>query len=122
MIPKKVLERMERAVRKYKQVLQIAKEGIPWVILTNGIIWELYKIKLDKIIKFDHIAKLNFLENDLKDDEFQEKLYLFCKEGIRKDAREEYHQKMLSVNRHILGALILSDEMLNVIRRELRKL
>jgi len=198
MIPKKVLERMERAVRKYKQVLQIAKdrdinetdtvsivkdiikdvfgydkyldttseyairtsycdlaikidnkveflieikavgldlkenhlrqaidyganEGIPWVILTNGIIWELYKIKLDKIIKFDLIAKLNFLENDFKDDEFQEKLFLFCKEGIRKDAREEYHQKMLSVNRHILGALILSDEMLNIIRRELRK-
>lgn len=99
-----------------------ANEGIPWVILTNGILWELYKIKLDKMIKFDLIAKLNFLENDFKDAEFQEKLFLVCKEGIKRDAREEYHQKMLSVNRYILGALILNEGTLATIRRELRKI
>jgi hypothetical protein len=183
MIPRKVLARMESSVRKYKQVLQIAKdrdineadtlsivkdilkdvfgydkyidttseyaikttycdlaikldgkveflieikaigldlkdnylrqiknygldEKINWVILTNAVVWELYSIEIDKTIKFDLIARIDFLESNFKDAKFQEKLFLICKEGIRRDAREAYHQKMLSVNRYILGKRI----------------
>ena len=49
-------------------------------------------------------------------------MFILCKEGLNKDAREEYHQRVLTLNRFILGALILNDEVVTVIRRELRKL
>ena len=44
-----------------------------------------------------------------------------CNEGLSKDAREEYLEKVQVVNRFMIGGIILGDEVVNVIRRELRK-
>ena len=48
-------------------------------------------------------------------------MFIICKEGINKDAREQFHEKTLSLNRFILGAVVLSDDVVSTIRRELRK-
>jgi predicted type IV restriction endonuclease len=99
-----------------------ANNGIQWVILTNGILWKVYKIKFEKPISHDEICTFSFDEIDPGNEEYQARLFLICKEGLVKDAREEFHMKILSVNRFILAALLLSDEIIQVIRRELRKL
>jgi predicted type IV restriction endonuclease len=99
-----------------------ANNGIPWVILTNGIVWDVYKIKFEKPIGYDEVCSFSMVEIDASNEEHQERLFLVCKEGLVKDAREQFHEKILTVNRFILGALLLSDEMIQVIRRELRKL
>ena len=96
--------------------------GVPWVILTNGASWRLYKIRFEKPINYDLVCSIDFMELDPKNEEHLNRLYLFCKEGLSKDAREQYHEKLLVVNRFVLGALILGDEILGAIRRELRKL
>jgi hypothetical protein len=64
---------------------------------------------------------LDFSILDGKSQEYQEKLFIMCKEGINKDAREEFHQKTLCLNRFILGAIVMSEDVVSVIRRELRK-
>ncbi|MEW6087671.1 MAG: restriction endonuclease subunit R [bacterium] len=99
-----------------------ANNGAQWVILTNALIWQVYKIKFEKPINFNLVCSFNFSEIDPKNEEHQEQLFIICKEGLVKDAREEFHEKISTVNRFILGALILSDEIINVIRRELKKL
>ena len=99
-----------------------ANKGVQWIILTNGMIWQIYKIRFEQPINYDLVCSVNFSEFDPKNEEHHEKLYIVCKEGLVKDAREEFHEKILTVNRFILGALILGDEVLGVIRRELRKL
>ena len=99
-----------------------ANQGIQWVILTNGIIWQVHKIRFEQPINYDLICSFNVADLDPKNEENQEKLFLICKEGISKDAREEYHEKILTINRFVLGALILGDEVINVLRRELRKI
>jgi predicted type IV restriction endonuclease len=99
-----------------------ANNGVQWVILTNGIVWQIYKIRFEKPIDYDLVCSFDFNELDPKNEEHQEKLYIVCKEGLVKDAREEFHEKILTVNRFILGALILSEEVVGLIRRELRKL
>jgi len=99
-----------------------ANLGIQWIILTNGIVWQIYKIRFEQPINCDLICSFNIAELDPKNEEHQEKLFLVCKEGLSKDAREEYHEKILTLNRFVLGALILGDEVINVLRRELRKI
>ncbi len=99
-----------------------ANNGVPWVILTNGMVWRVYKIRFEQPINYDLVCEFNFAELDTKNEEQQEKLFIICKEGLVKDAREEFHEKIQTVNRFVLGALILGDEVVAIIRRELRKL
>ncbi|MDD5191215.1 MAG: type I restriction enzyme HsdR N-terminal domain-containing protein [Dehalococcoidales bacterium] len=99
-----------------------ANNGVPWIILTNGIVWQIYKIRFEKPINYDLVCAFNFEELDIKNEEYLEKLYIVCKEGLIKAAREEFHEKILTVNKFVLGALMLRDEVIGVIRRELRKL
>jgi predicted type IV restriction endonuclease len=99
-----------------------ARNGVPWIILTNGMVWEVHKIRFEQPITYDLVCSFDFSVLDPKNMEHQERLFIICKEGLVKAAREEYHERVLTLNRFILGSLILSDEVLGVIRRELRKL
>lgn len=98
-----------------------ANNGVSWIVLTNGIIWRAYKIRFEKPINYDLVCEFNFADLNPKDDEQLEKLFIICKEGLSKDAREEYLEKVQVVNRFIIGGIICGDEVVNVIRRELRK-
>jgi hypothetical protein len=99
-----------------------ANNGVPWVILTNAMLWRVYNIRFEKPISYDLVCSFNFSELDPKNEEDQKELFVVCKEGLVKAAREEFHEKKATINRFILGALILSDEIVGVIRRSLRKL
>jgi predicted type IV restriction endonuclease len=99
-----------------------ARNGVPWIILTNGIMWQIYRIRFEQPVSYDLVCSLDFAGLDPKNPEHQERLFVICKEGLVKAAREEYHERVLALNRFTLGALILSDEVVSVIRRELRKL
>ncbi|MDP2930249.1 MAG: type I restriction enzyme HsdR N-terminal domain-containing protein [bacterium] len=99
-----------------------ANNGAQWVILTSGLIWQVYKIRFEKPINYDLVCEFSFAELDPKNEEHLERLFILCKEGLAKDAREDFHEKTLTVNRFILGALMLSDEVVSTIRRELRKI
>lgn len=106
-----------------RQVIEYgANNGAQWVILTSGLIWQVYKIRFEKPINYDHVCEFMFAELDPKNEEHLERLFILCKEGLAKDAREDFHEKTLTVNRFVLGALVLSDEVISSIRRELRKL
>lgn len=99
-----------------------ARNGVPWIILTSGMLWQIYKIRFEQPVSYDLVCSLDFGELDPKNPEHQERLFVICKEGLVKAAREEYHERVLTLNRFMLGALILSDEVVAIIRRELRKL
>jgi predicted type IV restriction endonuclease len=98
-----------------------ASNGVPWVILTNGMVWRIYKIRFEQPISHDLVCDFSFSEIDGKSQDDQEKLFIICKEGINKDAREQFHEKIQCLNRFVLGALILSDDVVTLLRRELRK-
>lgn len=50
-----------------------------------------------------------------------EVLFLFCKEGWVKSVLGDYQLQRQALSRFFLGALVLSDSVLEVIRRELRR-
>lgn len=98
-----------------------ANHGINWVVLTNGVNWEIYKIKFDRPVGYDLVCAFDFTELNSRKQEDQDKVFLLCKEGLAKAAIEEFHDHVQSVNRFIIGAIVLSDPIVTVIRKELRK-
>lgn len=99
-----------------------ATQGISWVGLTNGANWEMYRIKFEQPVDHELVFQFDFLDLAARKKEHQELLFLLCREGLDKDAMKKYHEHVQSVNRFVLGALIQSDSVVSVLRRELKRL
>lgn len=106
-----------------KQAVDYAANlGVDWVLLTNGLIWKVYHIKFTKPIEQELIVDINFLDLSPKSEASIELLFLWCKEGWVKSALGEYQSQKEALSRYSIGALIMNDAVIEVIRRELRKL
>ncbi len=99
-----------------------ANQGIDYVILTNGIYWSVYKLSFDKPITTKLLYSFNFLELNIRKQEDQEKLFILCKEGLQKNAIDKYSEYKKIVNRFFISTIIQSDDVLNLIRRQLKKI
>lgn len=99
-----------------------ANNGVQWIVLTNGIEWRLYRIRFEQPINYDLVCSFDFMTLNPKDEKDQDVLFLLTKEGLGKNAREDFYEKVQSVNRYVIGQLILADPVLDALRRELKKL
>lgn len=99
-----------------------ANQGIDFVVLTNGVIWKVYKITFTKPIDQELVLEFDFLSMNHKNADDVEKLSLLSKEGWLKSFLYEYHSQKQALSKFLLSALILSDSITDVIRRELRKI
>lgn len=99
-----------------------ANEGIEWVVLTNGVIWQIYKVSFGKPVGADLVLQIDFLNSSHKNANHIENLYLLTKEGLGRSVLGEYHTQRQALSRFFIGAIVLSEPVLDVIRRELRKI
>jgi hypothetical protein len=99
-----------------------ANKGIEWVILTNGVCWKIFKVTFAKPIGQELVVDIDLLTLSHKNTAHIESLFLASREGIQKYALEEYYTQKQATNKFILGNLLLSDDILNAIRRELRQI
>ena len=98
-----------------------AQHGIQWVVLTNGIIWEIHRIKFERPISSELLCSIDFLELNPRKEEDQEMIFLLCKEGLSKAVIEDFHEHVKGVNKFIISAILQTDAGLSLIRRELRR-
>jgi len=98
-----------------------ANQGVDWLLLTNGLEWRIYKLTFAKPIDAELVVTIDFYGLSPKAEKDVESLYLFAKEGWMKSALGEYHNQKQALSRFFLGAMILSDTVVDVIRRELRR-
>jgi predicted type IV restriction endonuclease len=98
-----------------------AKLGVSWVVLTNGLDWQIYKIRFEKPIDYDLVCSFNFMDVSAKRDDDMDKLFILCREGLAKDHRENFYDKTQCVNKFVVGAFILSEPIISTIRKEMRK-
>ncbi len=98
-----------------------ANQGADWVILTNGMVWRVYKVIFAKPIDQELVFEVDFSKMSHKAMKDIESLYLICKEGWLKSVLGEYHSQKQALSRFYLGAMILSDTIVQTIRRELRR-
>ena len=99
-----------------------ANQGTEWVILTSGEIWRAYKVSFGKPIDYEQVLEINLSQINHKNTNDIEMLYNLTKEGWLKSALGEFHIQQQALSRFSLAAMVVSQPILEMIRRGLRKL
>lgn len=98
-----------------------ANQGCDWVALTNGICWRVYRVTFTKPIDHELVVDLHLLELRPRVDADIELAALLAKEGWQKERLGEYQSQRQALSRFTIGAVLLTDPVVDVIRRELRR-
>jgi hypothetical protein len=109
-----------KAGHKRQVVDYASKQGTEWVVLTNAIDWQVYHVNFTKPITDELVLEFNLLELDLKKPDDLECLYLLSREGLHKSALDAYHTQKQVLSRFNLAAIILSEQSLKTIRKQLK--
>ena len=99
-----------------------ANQGVEWVILTNAQSWLLYKVSFGQPISQDLLMSLSFQALSPKNDSDMESLFLLTREAQGKSLLNDYHEQRQALSRYCVGAVVFSEPVVSVIRRELKRL
>ena len=99
-----------------------ANQGIEWVGVTNGFQWRVYRVIFGKPIAQELVLDINLLAMSPRNDADIDALYLLTRESIVKSALDAYHDHLQATNRYYLAAAVLSDPVLEIVRRELKRI
>ena len=95
-------------------------KGIKWVVLTNGINWQIYKVTIDKSVDHEKIVEYDFLNIDHHNQDHLESLYRLTKEGWMKSALNDYYEQRQALSKYSIAAILSTDSVLSVIRKNLK--
>jgi hypothetical protein len=99
-----------------------SREGIEWVLLTNGYVWQAHRIRFEQPIDHDLVFEVDLLSADTSAAELLEKLYLVSKEAGNATVIDLYWQSKEATSRYVIAQLLLTDPVLRLVRRQLRSL
>ena len=106
-----------------KQAVNYAsREGIRWVVLTNGVDWQIHRVTLDTKVTSEELCSINMTEVNPKKGDDASLLFLLCKRSLIKDNIDKFYEHKQSFNRYTVGALLCSEPVASVVRREIRKI
>ncbi|MDP2999769.1 MAG: type I restriction enzyme HsdR N-terminal domain-containing protein [Bryobacterales bacterium] len=97
-----------------------ANQGVQWVFLTNGAVWRIYRIFFRQPISEELVYECDLLSISPKSRAQVENVFLFSKEGLSK--LDDFEQTQKATSRYYLGAFVLSEPVLRVIRKEVRRI
>jgi hypothetical protein len=98
-----------------------ANQGIEWVALTNGHLWKVFRVIFAKPIDAELVLDIDLLTLNPKNGGHLESLYLLTRESMLKSGLYAYHDHLQATNKFFLAAVVLSDPVLETVRRELRR-
>jgi len=99
-----------------------ANQGVEWVILTNAQTWQVYRVIFAQPISHELLITLSFCTLTSKSDADMEALFLLTREGQGKSLLDEYSEQKTALSRYSVSAVVLSEPVLAVIRRELKRM
>ena len=106
-----------------KQAVDYAANlGVEWVILTNGVTWKVFRVVFARPIDQELVIEIDLLTLNARTPGHLDLLYPMTREGVLKAALTDYHTQRQAMSRFSLAALLLSEPMLKILRRELKKL
>jgi len=98
-----------------------ANAGLEWVALTNGNCWRVFRVIFAKPIDQEVVLDIDLLALSPKSANDLENLYLLTRESMLKSGLYAYHDHLQATNKFYLAAVVLSDPVLDTVRRELRR-
>jgi len=94
---------------------------VEWVALTNGQMWRVFRVIFAKPIDAELVLDIDLLALNAKNHNDLESLYLLTRESMLKSGLYAYHDHLQATNKFYLAAVMLSDAVLDTVRRELRR-
>lgn len=106
-----------------KQAVDYAVNGpVDWVVLTNGILWRVYKVIFSKPVDHELVIEINFLALNHHNSADLETLFLYTKESWSKSALNDFYDKKQALSRFSIGAVLLTEPVLAIVKRELKRI
>jgi hypothetical protein len=106
-----------------KQAVDYAVNGpVDWVVLTNGILWRVYKVIFSKPVDHELVIEINFLALNHHNSVDLETLFLYTKESWSKSALSDFYDQKQALSRFSIGAVLLTEPVLTVVKRELKRI
>ena len=99
-----------------------ANKGVEWIVLTNGATWRVYKIYFSQPIEKSLVFEIDVLSENPKSSNLIECFGNLSREGFTKSAMSELLQQKQVTSRFAIAAVLLSDSILDELRRELRRI
>jgi len=106
--------------RHIEQAERYAAEGnIRWVLLTNGVAWNLYHLSFDEGIEYERAFTVDLATDP--PDKAAELLGLLHRQAIREGELDGFWQRRVAMSPESLAKALFTEEILHFIRREIRK-
>lgn len=99
-----------------------ANQGIEWVILTNAVDWRVFRIRFTQPIDHEEVTSFRLVDLSPRRDDDLAKLMLLAREGQAVDAMNAFHANAQVLNRFVIGQALMTDAVVNAVRKELRRL
>lgn len=98
-----------------------AHKGIEWIVLTNAVEWRFYRVKFAQPLDWDEVVRICLPDINQRSEDDLEKLFLLAREGLAADAISAFHQQSQLFNAFTVAQIAMSESIVNLVRRELRK-
>lgn len=99
-----------------------ANQGVEWVVLTNAQTWQVYRVIFAQPIAHELLITFTFGTLSWKNEADMDALFLLTREGQGKSLLDEYSEQKMALSRYSVSAVVLSEPVLAVIRRELKRM
>lgn len=113
--------------RHIEQAERYASEGnLQWVLLTNGVMWNLYHLTFDEGIEYEPVFSVDFktMSIDSKPaplEKLADILGLLHRNSVKAGAHEEYWKQHAALSPESIGKAIFTEDVVLFIRREIRR-
>ena len=109
--------------RSLKAVAHLAaKEGIAWVVQTNGPEWRIFRIRSKERVSWQLVYHFNVLSLSGRRQEDKVKLFALCRESAAEGLIGLFHEQSKYVNRFVISDILCSEAVTSVVWRILRKI
>jgi Type I restriction enzyme R protein N terminus (HSDR_N) len=99
-----------------------ANEGIEWVVLTNGANWRIYKVHFGKPIEKILVCELDAIGTSARSPDALECFGNLSREAFSKSTMAEFLLQKQVTNKFTVAAVLQTDFILEVLRREIRRM
>ena len=96
-----------------------ARDNIRWVLLTNGVVWNLYHLTFEEGIESMRGFSVDLSKDDA--DKACDCLSLLHRQSVRKGELDDFWAHQMALNPSSVGKAIFSEGVLRMIRRDIRR-
>jgi hypothetical protein len=99
-----------------------ANQGIEWIVLTNAIAWQVYKVHFKQPIDKSLVFEFDVLKTNPKSTQLLECFGNLSREGFAHSSMASFFQERQITSKFSIAAMLVSEPILDKLRREIRRL